>query len=59
MNLLYLVVLISAIIMVKNGQDGLPYLLFYMSVLGKLYSSLNSVVKLIDLNEKFKIANKN
>lgn len=57
-DLLYLVVLISTIIMVKNGEDGLPYLLFYMSALGKLYSNLNSLVKLVDLNEKFKIAKK-
>ena len=49
MNLLYLVVLISTIIMVANGEDGLPYLLFYMSALGKLYSNLNSLVKLIDI----------
>ena len=37
MNLLYIVVLISTFIMIKNGEDGLPYLLFYMSALGKLY----------------------
>lgn len=56
MNLLYLVVLISTIIMVSRGEDGLPYLLFYMSALGKLYSNLNSLVKLIDTSEKFKTA---
>ena len=56
MNLLYLVVLISTIIMVKDGQDGLPYLLFYIAALGKLYSNLNSLVRLLDYNEKFKIA---
>lgn len=56
MNLLYLVVLISTIIMIKDGQDGLPYLLFYMSALGKLYSNLNSLVKLLDMNERFKTA---
>ena len=56
MNLLYLVVLISTIIMISRGEDGLPYLLFYMSALGKLYSNLNSLVKLIDTSEKFKTA---
>ena len=56
MNLLYLVVLISTIIMVANGKDGLPYLLFYMSALGKLYSNLNSLVKMIDISERFKTA---
>lgn len=58
MDLLYLVILISTIIMVKNGQDGLPYLLFYMSALGKLYSNLNSSVRLLDMNERFKTAKK-
>ena len=58
MNLLYLVVLISTIIMVKNGEDGLPYLLFYMSALGKLYSDLNSLVRLIDISERFKTTKK-
>lgn len=58
MDLLYLVILISTIIMVKNGQDGLPYLLFYMSALGKLYSNLNNLVRLLDMNERFKTAKK-
>ena len=58
MNLLYLVILISTIIMVANGEDGLPYLLFYMSALGKLYSNLNSLVKMIDISERFKTAKK-
>lgn len=54
MNLLYVVVLISTIIMVKNGEDGLPYLLFYMAALGKLYIELNNIVKLIDITVRFK-----
>lgn len=54
MNLLYVVVLISTIIMVKNGEDGLPYLLFYMAALGKLYTELNNIVKLIDIAVRFK-----
>ena len=58
MDLLYLVILISTIIIVKNGQDGLPYLLFYMSALGKLYSNLNSLVRLLDMNERFKTVKK-
>lgn len=58
MNLLYLVVLISTIIMVANGEDGLPYLLFYFSALGKLYYNLNNLVKMMDISEKFKIAKK-
>lgn len=58
MDLLYLVILISTIMMVKDGQDGLPYLLFYMAALRKLYSNLNSLVRLLDMNERFKTAKK-
>jgi len=58
MNSLYLVVLISTIILVKEGKDGLPYLLFYMSALGKLYPNLNSVVRFIDIKERFKTSKK-
>lgn len=58
MDLLYLVVLISTIIMVTNGEDGLPYLLFYMSALGKLYSNLNSLVRMIDISERFRTTKK-
>ena len=57
-DLLYLVILISTIMMVKDGQDGLPYLLFYMAALRKLYSNLNSLVRLLDMNERFKTAKK-
>ena len=56
MDLLYLIILISTIIMVKDGYDGLPYLLFYMAALNKLYSNLNSLVRLLDTNERFKTA---
>ncbi len=58
MDTLYMVVLISTIIIVKNGQDGLPYLLFYMTALAKLYSSLNSLVRFIEFNQKFLTAKK-
>ena len=56
MDVLYLVVIISTIIMVSNGEDGLPYLLFYLSAIGKLYSNLNSLVRLIDITERYKTA---
>lgn len=55
-DLLYLVVLVSTIIMVYNGEDGLPYLLFYLSVIGKISKDLNNLVRLIDYNETFKIS---
>ena len=58
MDILYLVVLLSTIVMVKNGQDGLPYLLFYMSALSKLYSNLNSLVKYIEQFQRFTTSKK-
>ena len=35
-------------------EDGLPYLLFYITALGKIYSNLNSLVKFIDTYVRFK-----
>ena len=58
MDLLYIVILIVAIMMTKNGEDALPYLLFFVTALGKLYSNLNSLVRLIDISERFKTTKK-
>ena len=58
MDLLYLVVLIVAIIMTSKGEDALPYILFFITALGKLYSNLNSLVRLIDTTERFKTSKK-
>lgn len=58
MDILYLVVIVSTIIMVSNGEDGLPYLLFYLSAIGKIYYNLNSLVRLIDIAERYKTAKK-
>lgn len=54
MNTLYIVVIVSVIIMVKNGQDGLPYLLFYITALTKIYYNLNNLVRFIDMAVRFK-----
>ena len=58
MDLLYLVILIVAIMMTQKGQDALPYILFFITALGKLYSNLNSLVRLIDMSERFKTSKK-
>lgn len=58
MDLLYLVILIVAIMMTSNGEDALPYILFFITALGKLYSNLNSLVRLIDISERFKTSKK-
>ena len=58
MDLLYLVILIVAIMMTSNGEDALPYILFFITALSKLYSNLNSLVRLIDISERFKTSKK-
>ena len=58
MDLLYLVILVVAIMMTSNGEDALPYILFFITALGKLYSNLNSLVRLIDISERFKTSKK-
>ena len=58
MDLLYLVILIVAIMMTQKGEDALPYILFFITALGKLYSNLNSLVRLIDISERFKTSKK-
>ena len=58
MDLLYLVILIVAIMMTQKGEDALPYILFFTTALGKLYLNLNSLVRLIDMSERFKTSKK-
>lgn len=58
MDLLFLVILVVAIMMTAHGEDALPYVLFFITAIGKLYSNLNSLVKLIDISEKFKTSKK-
>ena len=58
MDLLYLIIFIVAIVMTTNGEDALPYILFFITALGKLYYNLNSLVRLIDFSEKFKTSKK-
>ena len=54
MDMLFIVVIISTIMLVKNGADGLPYLLFYITALGKIYSNLSCLVRFIDTYVRFK-----
>lgn len=39
-NLVYIVIIVLAIITTNNGEDALPYLLFYISIIGKVTSKL-------------------
>lgn len=54
MNGLYIIAIVSVILMVKDGQDGLPYLLFYLTALGKIYSNLGCLVTFINMAVRFK-----
>ena len=58
MDLLYFIILLVAIVMTSNGEDALAYILFFITALDKLYSNLNSLVKLLDISEKFKTSKK-
>lgn len=54
----YIIIFIMAIFMIKNGQDALPYIAFYLSLMGNVWSKLNSLTRLLDGNVEFKTAKK-
>lgn len=58
MSSVYIVVLVSSLIMTKNGGDALPYLLFYFRLLGNLDGDINSIVYMIDSLVSFNTAKK-
>ena len=54
----YIIIFIMAIFMIKNGQDALPYIAFYLRLMGNVWSKLNSLTRLLDGNVEFKTAKK-
>jgi len=54
----YIIVLLSTIIMVKEGKDALPYLLFYMTLLGNVYRHINNMARVLDVRVQLKTAKK-
>lgn len=54
----YIVIFVMAIFMIKNGQDSLPYIVFYLSLMGNVWAKLNSLTRLLDGNVEFKTAKK-
>lgn len=56
MDLIYIIVVFSVILIIKNGSDGLPYLLFYFTLLNNIYTRINGASRLVDTNVKFNIA---
>ena len=55
---IYIVVLVSTLIMTKNGGDALPYLLFYFSLLAHLEGDINALIYLLDSVVNFNTAKK-
>ncbi len=41
-NLIYVFIVVASIITIKNGGDALPYLVFYLSIIGKISTQLTT-----------------
>lgn len=54
MDLVYVIILFSILYDVKNGVDALPFLIFYISIIGKVTSSLRSITRVVELTLRFK-----
>lgn len=54
MDLVYVIILLTILHDVKNGVDALPFLIFYISIIGKITSSLRSITRTIELSLRFK-----
>lgn len=57
-SLVYIIVVIFCIIMLLNGQDALPYLVFYISIIGKVADSLATCSKRVETIFSFQINKK-
>jgi len=56
--LVHIVVVIFCLIMQKNGQDSLPYLVFYISIISKVSTSLATSSKKIETIFSFQVNKK-
>lgn len=57
-NLVYIVIIILAIITTNSGEDALPYLLFYISIIGKVTSKLEKSSQEIEHLFRFQVSKK-
>lgn len=57
-NLVYIVIIVLAIITTNNGEDALPYLLFYISIIGKVTSKLEKSSQEIEHLFRFQVSKK-
>ncbi|MBE6150127.1 MAG: ABC transporter ATP-binding protein [Firmicutes bacterium] len=56
--LVYIIVVIFCIIMAKNGEDALPYLVFYMSIIGSVADNLGTCSKKVETIFSFQVNKK-
>jgi len=52
-NLIYIFIIVVSLITIKNGGDALPYLVFYISIIGKISSQLSTCSKELEHVVKF------
>ena len=50
----YMIILLTLLHDARNGTDVLPYLVFYVSIIGKVTSALNVLTKTLDVSIRFK-----
>lgn len=50
----YMIILLTLLNDARNGIDVLPYLVFYVSIIGKVTSALNVLTKTLDVSIRFK-----
>jgi len=56
--LVYVIVVIFCILMLNNGEDALPYLVFYISIIGNVANSLATCSKKIETIFSFQVNKK-
>lgn len=53
-DLVYIIILLTILHDVKNGVDALPFLIFYITIIGKITGSLRNITRVIELSLRFK-----
>ena len=57
-DLIYVFIVVASIITMKNGGDPLPYLVFYLSIIGKISTQLTTCSKEVEHVVKFWVMKK-
>lgn len=50
----YIIILLAILNDIRQGVDALPFLIFYISIMGKITSSLRSITRTVELTLRFK-----